>query len=209
MTSSPQDFALFTESSVQGGPAPISAWRVFASDWVAHARASSGRSFASSSAFSPGGSSWRTSPVSCRASAPAPAEGSAPPPPAPVALTLFEEEPADDPGGEADSSPVPDDAWHSTAGGWVPSSGAWGNAGMASPTECWTLSTSEFPSDAVVSSLSDVLETAPDLSKYCLSPKAAAGILRRMARRARRRRERVLPAALNGALQDLARRHEE
>lgn len=70
---------------------------------------------------------------------------------------------------------------------------------MASPTECWTLSTSEFPSDAVASSLSDVLETRPDLHKYCLSPRAAVGILRRAARR-----ERVLPDALASALRSLA-----
>lgn len=200
MSSSPPDSALFTESSPQDGPAPISAWRAFASDWVEHVRASSERSFASSSAFGPGGSSWRTFPVSCRASAPAPEGESAPPPPALPALTLFEEEPADEPGAE-DNSPGPDDAWHCTAGGWVPSSGAWGNAGMASPTECWTLSTSESPSAAVASSLSDVLETRPDLQKYCLSPKAAQGILRRAARRGRE-----LPAALAEMLSELAQR---
>ena len=70
---------------------------------------------------------------------------------------------------------------------------------MASPTECWTLSTSESPSDAVASSLSDVLETRPDLAKYCLSPRAASGILRRAARR-----ERVLPESLMTALESLA-----
>lgn len=103
-------------SSAQAGRAPISPWRVFASDWVAHVRASSERSFASSSAFGPGGSSWRTSPVSCHPSAPAPAAGSVPTAPA-RQLTLFEEGPAGAPGDlEADST-APDDAWHSTAGG--------------------------------------------------------------------------------------------
>ena len=42
----------------------------------------------------------------------------------------------------------------------VPSSGGWLNAGMASPTGCWTLSTSEYPRDAVGSSLSDIVEEA-------------------------------------------------
>lgn len=198
MIFSPSESTLPGLSSAPAGPAPTSAWRVFASDWVAHARASSGRSFASCSAFGPGGSSWRTSPVSCRASAPAPAAESADRP-APQ-LTLFGEGPADDESG-ADGSPGPDGAWNSTAGGWVPSSGGWSNAGMASPTECWTLSTSESPSDAVASSLSDVLETRPDLEKYCLSPKAASGILCRAARR-----ERVLPADLMRALESLAAR---
>ncbi len=44
----------------------------------------------------------------------------------------------------------------------MPSSGSWRNAGIVSPTECWTLSTSEFPSDVEESSLLDisvVLET--------------------------------------------------
>src|SRR5574340_1038965 len=40
-----------------------------------------------------------------------------------------------------------------------PSSGCWANSGMGSPTEFWTLSTSEWPSAAVVCSLSDILET--------------------------------------------------
>jgi hypothetical protein len=70
---------------------------------------------------------------------------------------------------------------------------------MASPTECWTLNTSESPSVAVASSLSDVLETRPDLQKYCLSPKAARGILRRAQRRGR-----TLPADLIGPLEALA-----
>lgn len=114
-------------------------------------------------------------------------------------LTLFEEDPADESEDETDAFTDPDDAWHSTAGGWVPSSGGWGNAGMASPTECWTLSTSEYPSDAAASSLSDILETRPDLQKYYLSPKAAVGILRRAARR-----QRVLPESLTAALQAVA-----
>ena len=86
---------------------------------------------------------------------------------------------------------------------WESSSGRWETAGMASPTECWTLSTSESPSDggACSSSLADVLEqpTVPGLSRYCLSPKAAQGILRRAGRRGR-----SLPEPLETALQAVA-----
>jgi len=83
---------------------------------------------------------------------------------------------------------------------WVPLSGRWETSGMGSPTECWTLSTSESPSVAVASSLSDILESpGPHLRKYFLSAKAATGILRRAAKRGR-----VLPVALHGALESLA-----
>jgi hypothetical protein len=83
--------------------------------------------------------------------------------------------------------------------GWAPLSGSWPASGMAWRGECWTLSTSESPSDAVASSLSDVLETGPHLSKYCLSPKAAEGILRRAERRGR-----ALPSSLRSALEAVA-----
>jgi hypothetical protein len=75
------------------------------------------------------------------------------------------------------------------------SSGRWENSGMGGPTACLTLNTSEFHSDAVASSLSDVLETSGVPAKYSLSPKACAGILRRAEKRGR-----VLPVALSRAL---------
>lgn len=62
-----------------------------------------------------------------------------------------------------------------------------------------TTSWSSRPSPKTYSSLSDILETRPDLQKYCLSPKAASGILRRA-----ERRERVLPETLRMALEALA-----
>jgi DNA (cytosine-5)-methyltransferase 1 len=71
---------------------------------------------------------------------------------------------------------------------------------MAFAGECWTLSTSESPSDATESFLPDVLETGPHLSKYFLSPKAATGILRRAGRRGRE-----LPPHLAIALSQLSR----
>ena len=80
-----------------------------------------------------------------------------------------------------------------------PYSGRWGNSGMGSPTEFLTLSGGEFPSDAVVSSLSDVLETGDVPRKYYLSPKACRGILRRAEKRGR-----ALPQSLKLALEQVA-----
>ena len=82
---------------------------------------------------------------------------------------------------------------------WASSSGRWGNWGMGGPTGCLTLNGSEFPSAAVVSSLSDVLETGDVPRKYFLSPKACRGILRRAAKRGRE-----LPTQLREALQAAA-----
>jgi hypothetical protein len=84
----------------------------------------------------------------------------------------------------------------------VPSSGAWANSGMGSPTECLTLSTSEWTgleglslSDEGVSSLSDILETGDLPQRYYLSAKACSGILRRAGKRGR-----SLPHSLATAL---------
>lgn len=77
----------------------------------------------------------------------------------------------------------------------VPSSGRWSNSGMGSPTECWTLNTSEYPSVVVESSLSRVLETGELPPKYFLSQIACAGILRRA-----ERKNKQLPQMLKDAL---------
>ena len=77
-----------------------------------------------------------------------------------------------------------------------PSSGRWANSGMGSPTECWTLNISEWPSAAVVCSLSDILETGDVPQRYFLSAKACEGILRRAEKRGKR-----LPDALKRALE--------
>ena len=75
------------------------------------------------------------------------------------------------------------------------SSQRFGSAGIASATGCWTLNTSEYPSDAVASSLSDILETTGDhLPKYFLSKQACAGILRRAERRGKKLPERLAEA---------------
>lgn len=79
------------------------------------------------------------------------------------------------------------------------SSGRWPNSGMAWHGEYLTLSTSECPSDAVESSLSDILETGDIPQRYFLSRKACAGILRRSEKRGRE-----LPIALREALEQAA-----
>lgn len=81
----------------------------------------------------------------------------------------------------------------------------WPSSGFTtSPGECWTADTSECPSDgAASSSLPDVLE-ADVPSRFYLSPKAAAGILRRAEKRGRE-----LPEALATALRLLAALHAE
>jgi hypothetical protein len=67
---------------------------------------------------------------------------------------------------------------------------------MGSPTECLTLSTSEWPKDAAVCSLSDILETGDLPPRFFLSAKACSGILRRAEKRGRQ-----LPPLLQMALE--------
>ena len=81
----------------------------------------------------------------------------------------------------------------------VPSSGCWANSGMGSPIGFSTLSTSEWPSAAVVCSLSDVLETGKVPQRYYLSDTACRGILRRADKRGK-----DLPAPLALALRAVA-----
>ena len=81
----------------------------------------------------------------------------------------------------------------------VPSLGRWQNAGMGSHTGCLTLSISEFPSDADVCLLSDVLETGNLQQKFYLSPIACAGIIRRAEKRGKE-----LPPILKEALHMVA-----
>ena len=81
----------------------------------------------------------------------------------------------------------------------APSSGRWASWGMGGPTESWTLNGSEWPKDAVVCSLSDVLETQPVPQKFILSAKASSGILLRAERRGK-----ALPPMLKKALEQVA-----
>lgn len=91
----------------------------------------------------------------------------------------------------------------------------WRKSGIARPGEFWTLNTTEWPKDAAVCSLSEVLETWEDwgrrnpdkthqdwldyLQKFYLSLKACRGILRRADKRGR-----ALPPQLRQALQAVA-----
>ena len=77
-----------------------------------------------------------------------------------------------------------------------PFSGRWSSSGMGSPTECLTLNTSEWPSDADVCLLSDTLETGDVPQRFYLSAKACQGILRRAEKRGKK-----LPSALQAALE--------
>jgi hypothetical protein len=91
------------------------------------------------------------------------------------------------------------DSCHRTEEGtWVPSSGRWATSGMGTPTECWTLVSSESPSDAAECSLSDILEDEVP-PKFFLSQRACAGILRRAEKRGKR-----LPEPLAAALAAVA-----
>ena len=69
-------------------------------------------------------------------------------------------------------------------GTWEPSSQRWGTSGMASPGECWTLNSLEWPNAAAAFSLSDTLQEIGDVpQRFYLSQKACRGILRRAERR--------------------------
>ena len=88
----------------------------------------------------------------------------------------------------------------------VPSSGHWMKSGTVWRGESWTHNTSEWNhtlvpsrSDGGVCSLSDILETGDHLSRFSLSPRACAGILRRAAKRGK-----DLPEQLERALRGVA-----
>jgi hypothetical protein len=79
------------------------------------------------------------------------------------------------------------------------SSMRWSNSGMAFRGEYLMLNTLESPNAAVESSLSEVLETQGEhLHKYSISPKAAAGILRRASKRGK-----FLPEQLQKSLENV------
>lgn len=84
--------------------------------------------------------------------------------------------------------------------GYETYSGVWPSSGMVLRGAAWTVATSESPRDAVVTSLSDILEPSVP-SRFYLSSKAAAGILRRAERRGK-----TLPEHLEHALAAVAER---
>ena len=73
-------------------------------------------------------------------------------------------------------------------------SAKWMNSGIVSRGEYWTRNSSEWPSDAAVCFLSDILEPNPP-QRFSLSPTACQGILNRAVKRGR-----SLPAELDAAL---------
>ena len=87
----------------------------------------------------------------------------------------------------------------------VASSGRWANSGIISRGESWTHSTSEFHKDAGVSFLSDILEPSSEVpQRFCLSPTACRGILRRAEKRGK-----TLPPLLAQALHSVAQETSE
>ena len=85
------------------------------------------------------------------------------------------------------------------------SSEKWQKSGMGSPTEFWTLNSSESRSEDVESSLSGILEEIGEVPhRYYLSEKACRGILRRASRRGKQ-----LPTMLEEALTSQAGNQEE
>jgi hypothetical protein len=73
------------------------------------------------------------------------------------------------------------------------------NSGTSMPTGLLTLNTLEYPKDAAVSSLSQILETGVVPQRYYLSAKACRGILRRAEKQGKE-----LPGQLRVALESVA-----
>jgi hypothetical protein len=101
------------------------------------------------------------------------------------------------PGAVGRTSPV--SCQQTTEGRWAPSLEGWGSSGMGSPIECWTLNTSDWPSDGSACSLSAILETGAVPQRFYLSARACQGILRRAERRGKK-----LPIPLQAALEAVA-----
>jgi hypothetical protein len=170
--------SLFSEA-----PASRSASRASASEWMTHAATWPSSALALLADSGPAGWFSRTSPVSFRLTPEATRRS--------VRLSL-EESASKSNGGATDSCPSLMVKKIVTS---PPSSPPFGNAGILAATEFLTLSIPEFRSDAVASSLSDILETGDLPRRYFLSPKACAGIVRRAAKRGKE-----LPAQLKRAL---------
>ena len=79
-------------------------------------------------------------------------------------------------------------------------SGKWMTSGTVWHGEYWTRNFSEWPKDADVSFLSDVLETRDVPPRYFLTARACAGIIRRAETRGK-----ALPSVLRAALEAVAR----
>lgn len=80
-----------------------------------------------------------------------------------------------------------------------PSFKGWSNSGIAVPGECWTLNTSEYPNDAVGSSLSEIIDHGDCLLRSYLSQDQIENMLRRLKKY---KQENELTDALRAALSD-------
>lgn len=88
----------------------------------------------------------------------------------------------------------------STEEGLLPASfSGWGNSGIAVRGECWTLDTSEFPSDGAECSLSRIIDRGDTLGRCYLSREQMAKMLRRLEKYGK---ENELTQALRAALSD-------
>jgi len=152
-------------------PAKTSQWLDNVKDWMAQGADCSGTNAVSLIRQLPVGFSGRTSLELC------------PPTKALTSLPCCGDSPAHTPG-----CPMED----GTPAVW------WSDPNGGLSGGCLTLNGSEWPNDAVVSSLSQALEQNVD-PKYCLSPKGCSGVLRRAERRGRQ-----LPLLLQQALERVA-----
>lgn len=87
---------------------------------------------------------------------------------------------------------------------WERSSESWPTAGIGGPTGCLTLNSSESPSNAVVSTLSEIVEPEPVQPEFYLSQKACQGILNRAQRNAINLPERLRAACMQKILNNHA-----
>ena len=83
----------------------------------------------------------------------------------------------------------------------TPSSGRWQSSGIHVVGGSWTLPTSEAPSDAVESSLSDILVTGNVPQRYFLNPEQCAEMMSRANARGKK-----MPKALRKTLETIAAR---
>jgi hypothetical protein len=167
------------ESLPPDGHAKETAWLESVVEWLTNEAACGARFGAFSQSSVPAGFLERTSPVFCRSAVASPAEPSMHFSPFTQNATMESAANALDAMPEGDFLRLIEG--EISAVFWP----IWQNWGMGSPIAFLTLSGSEWPSAAVVCSLSDVLETGEVPRKYFLSPTACRGILRRSENRGR------------------------
>lgn len=178
--SGPEQTSMF---SLEGPLANHSASQDYEADWLTRVATSRLGFLEFLRDFSPAGSSGKTSPAHFRR--------------CPTSLPIHVERQSSY---ELDMETGGESLTHTTQTKTMRSPACWPdfqNSGMGGPTGFLTLNTSEYPSDAVVSSLSDILEAPGSVpQQYYLSATACSGILRRAEKRGRK-----LPDRLRSALE--------